>query len=65
MGFPGSSVVKNLPAKRDTQVRSLDQEYTLEKEMATHAGILAWGNPMVRGAWQATVLGVMKESDMT
>ena len=33
--------------------------------MATHAGILAWGIPMVRGAWQATVLGVMKESDMT
>ena len=31
--------------------------------MATHAGILAWGIPMVRGAWQATVLGVMKESD--
>ena len=65
MGFPGSSVVKNLPAKQDTQIQSLGEEDTLEKEMATHAGILAWGNLMDRGAWQSTILGVIKESDMT
>ena len=33
---------------------------SLEKEMATHSSILAWGNPMDRGAWYATVHGVAK-----
>ena len=29
----------------EMQIRSLDQEYPLEKEMATHSGILAWRIP--------------------
>ena len=33
--------------------------------MATHASILAWEISMDRGAWQATVHGVIKELDMT
>ena len=33
--------------------------------MATHSSILAWETPMGRGAWQATVHGVSKESDTT
>ena len=33
-GFPGGSVVKNLPAKLETRVRSLGQEDLLDKEMA-------------------------------
>ena len=37
--------VKNLPAVQETQVRSLDQEDPLEKEMATHSSILAWKIP--------------------
>ena len=32
----------------------------LEQETATHSSIPAWGNPMVRRAWQATVLGAPK-----
>ena len=32
--FPGGSVVKNLPAKQETQVPSLGHEDPLEKEMA-------------------------------
>ena len=40
-GFPGGSVVKNLPAKQETQVQSLGQEDPLEVEMATHSSILA------------------------
>ena len=32
MGFPGGSVVKNLPAKQEMQVRSLGQEDPQEKE---------------------------------
>ena len=34
--------VKNLPAMEETQVRFLDWEDPLEKEMATHSSILAW-----------------------
>ena len=33
-GFPSSSAVKNLPAMQETQIRSLDQEDPLKKEMA-------------------------------
>ena len=37
-------MVKNLPANaRD--IRSLDWEDTLEKEMATHSSVLAWRIP--------------------
>ena len=38
-------MVKSLPAVQETQVRSLGQEDTLEKEMATHSSILAWKIP--------------------
>ena len=37
--------VKRLPAMWETQVRSLDWEDPLEKEMATHSSILAWKIP--------------------
>ena len=33
--------------------------------MTTHSSIFAWKNPMNRGAWQATVHEVIKETDMT
>ena len=45
MGFPGGSVVKNLPAKQEMQVQSLGQKDPLVKEMATHSSILAWRIP--------------------
>ena len=44
-GFPGGSVVKNLPAIQESRVQSLGQEDPLEKEMATHSSILAWEIP--------------------
>ena len=37
-----AQMVKNLPAMRESRVRSLGQEDPLEKEMATHSSILAW-----------------------
>ena len=37
--------VKNLPAVRETWVRSLGQEDPLEEGMATHSSILAWRIP--------------------
>ena len=40
-----AQMVKNLPVLQETQVRSLDQEDPLEKEMATHFSILAWRIP--------------------
>ena len=60
LGFPGGSMVKNPPVKVETRVWSLGQGDPLEKEMATHSSILAWGNPMDRGAWYATVHEVAK-----
>ena len=51
MGFPGGSVVKNLPskqempAKQETWVQSLGLEEPLEKETAVNSSILAWGIP--------------------
>ena len=38
-------MVKNLPEMQETHIRSLGQEDLLEKEMATHSGILAWRIP--------------------
>ena len=60
MGFPGGSVVKNPPAKQVTQVQFLAREYSLEEEMATLSSILAWKNPMDKGAWQVADHGVTK-----
>ena len=53
-------MVKSLPAMQEIWVQSLGQEDPLEKEMATHSGVLAWENPMDRGALQATVHGVAR-----
>ena len=44
-GLTGDSVVKNLPARQETWVRSLDREDPLEKEMSTHSSVLAWEIP--------------------
>ena len=66
-GFPGGSVVKNLPAKQETQVQSLGREDPLEKEKATPSSILAgqfrgqrnvadyspWGRKRVRHNFEA------------
>ena len=37
--------LKHLPGMQETQVRSLDREDPLEKEMATHSSTLAWRIP--------------------
>ena len=39
---PVAQLVKNLPAMRETWVRSLGWEGLLEKGKATHSSILAW-----------------------
>ena len=40
-----AQTVKRLPTMQETQVQSLDQEDTLEKEMTTHSRALAWKIP--------------------
>ena len=44
-GFPSGSVIKNMPAMQETQVRSLGQEDPLEEEIATDSSIVAWEIP--------------------
>ena len=41
-------MVKNLPAVQETQVRSLGQEDSLKKGMATHSTLLAWRIPWTK-----------------
>ena len=54
---------QELPAVQEmheTWVQSLSGEDPLEKKMATNSSILAWKNPMDKGAWWAAVHGVAK-----
>ena len=53
-------MVKNLPAMRETWVRSLGWEDPLEEGMATHASIPVWKIPLDRGAWWVTVHGIKR-----
>ena len=48
MVFPSGSVVKNLPAMKETQFSSLGGEESLEEDMATYTSIIAWRIPMDR-----------------
>ena len=49
---------------QETQVRSLGQEDSLEKEMATHSSMLVWRIPWTEEPGGATV-HVVAELDMT
>ena len=50
LGFSGGSGGKELPAMQETWVLSVVWEDPLEEGIATHSSILAWRNPMDRGA---------------
>ena len=54
-----AQMVKNSSAMQETWIQSLGWEDPLEEGMATHSSILAWRIPR-RGAWRATVHGVIK-----
>ena len=51
-------LTKNPPAMQEMQIRSFNQEDTLEKEMAIHSSILAWEIPRTEepGGLQSTGL---------
>ena len=59
-----AQTVKRLPTTRETQVRSLGQEDTLEKEMAPHSSTLAWKIPWTEDPGRLWSMG-HKELDMT
>ena len=65
MGFPGGSVVKNLPANaRDVGLIP----YSGRSPGGGNSNPLQnsyLGNPLDRGAWRATVHGVAKEKQKT
>ena len=60
LGLPVAQLVKHLPAIQETWVQSLGWEDPLEEGMETSSSILAWRIPIDRGAWWATVHGVIK-----
>ena len=62
-GFPGGSVVKNLPAMLETQVRSLVREDP-QKETAIHSSILAWRIPWTEEPGRLQSMG-LQELDRT
>ena len=62
--LPAGSVVKNLPAKEEMQVRALGWEDPLKKEMATHSSILAWEIPWTEEPGGQLSMG-SQESDTT
>ena len=55
-----AQMIKNQPAMKETRVRSWDREDPLEKEMATHSGILAWKISWTGVVWWAIVHRVAK-----
>jgi len=59
-----AQLVKNPPAVQETQVQSLGQEDTLEKEMAFHSSILAWKIPWTKESVGLQSMG-LQELDIT
>ena len=67
MGFPGGSVLKNLPVMQETcKGMGLIPVWgrSLEKEMSTHSSIFAWKSHGQRSLMSCSSRG-RKESDIT
>ena len=56
-------MIKNLSVMQETWVQFLGWEVPLEKEMATHSGILAWRIPWIEEPGRLQFIG-SQESDM-
>ena len=65
-GFPDGSeshpriMVKRLPAMQETQVQSLGQEDSLEKEMAVHSSTIAWKIPWTEEPGRLQSMGSLR-----
>jgi len=66
LGFLRGSAVKNTPAMESSRSHGFDSclGRSLEEGNGNPLQYSCLGNPMDRGAWQAAVHGVAKESDM-
>ena len=64
-GFPGGSVVKNLPANAGVTGSIPVSGRSPRDGNGNPLQYSCLENPMARGAWRATVHGVTKEPDMT
>ena len=53
-------MIKNPLAKQETSVRSLGQEDSPEKEIATHASSLAWKIPQTEEPGELQSMGLKK-----
>ena len=65
MGFPGGSVEKNLPANAGDAGLIPGSGRSAGEGNGNPFQYSCLVNPMDRGAWQAIVHGVAKESDTT
>ena len=65
LGFPGGSVVKNLPAMQENAGSIPGSGRSPGEGNGNPLQYSYLGNPMDRKTWQATVHGVEKELDMT
>ena len=63
--FPGGSVVKNSPANAEDSDWIPGWRRFLGEGNGNPCQYSRLGNPMDRGAWPATVHGVIKKLDMT
>ena len=60
LGFPGGSVVKNLPVMQETCVQSLVGDDSPGEGNGNPLQYSCLGTAMDKGAWQATVHGIAK-----
>ena len=65
LGFPGGSEIKSPLPVQEMWVRSLGPEDPLEKEMAAHAGILAWEISRIEEPGGLESMGLQKGIDLT
>ena len=65
MSFHGGSVIKNLPASAGVEGSIPGSGRFPGEGNGNPLQYSCLGNPMDRGAWRATVYGIVKQSDMT
>ena len=58
-------MVKNPLAKQETRVRTLGQEDSLEKEMATHSSIPAWRIPRIEEPGGLQSMGSQRRTQLS
>ena len=63
-GLPSRSVVMNVPAVQETQVRSLVRKI-LQKELAAHSNVLAWKIPRTEEPGGLHSMGLQKRHELS